>query len=162
MATSDEYDRAVGESIQTARAMRGWSQATLAAKLSESDSTNWHQQTILRLESGQRSLKVRELLRLAEVLDVSPLGLLSNSIRSANHHRDLDRDDVEWMVRDLNAVVSEVEGALNAQLEASRALEPALQRLRHQRDVLTVDLEQRVSEELRSFGPGEGPDDAQA
>lgn len=162
MATSDEYDRAVGESIQILRAARGWSQSTLAAKLSESDSTNWHQQTILRLESGQRSLKVRELLRLAEVLDVSPLGLLSNSIRSANHHRELDRDDVAWMVRDLNAVASEVEEALSAQLAATRALEPALQRLRHQRDVLTVDLQQRASEELRTYGPGEGPTDDQA
>lgn len=150
MTTSDEYDQAIGKAIKQAREMRGWSQSTFATRLSDGDTVNWHQQTILRLEAGQRSLKVRELLRVAEILDVSPLALLDGSIRTA-HGKTLDRDDITWMIRDLGRSKSDIENALEVQREAASMLEPALQRMRHSLEVLQVDLVQRKQEEFRLY-----------
>lgn len=157
MATSDEYDKAIGRAVKQARELRGWSQSTLAAKLSESDSVTWHQQTILRLEAGQRSLKVRELLRLADVLDVSSVGLLEGAVRS-HRSKELDRDDILWMIRDLSQSKSDLQTAQELYSDANQNLEYALQRIRHHLDVLEVDLVQRREDdfELRCQETGDG------
>ncbi|ORM08873.1 helix-turn-helix domain-containing protein [Prescottella equi] len=160
MTTSDEYDQAIGRAIQNARNLRGWSQATLAQKLSNGDTVNWHQQTILRLEAGQRSLKVRELLRLADVLDVSPVGLLEGSVRS-QRGKELDRDDITWMIRDLGQSKGDLEDAQELHRTAMQNTEYALQRIRHHLDVLGADLVQRRKGDFELYESANGgePDD---
>ncbi len=68
---SDEnQDRIIGGNIQALRKRLDLSQAELAEKLTRSSGTNYHQQTILRIEKGERPLKVSEAIAFAKVFDV--------------------------------------------------------------------------------------------
>lgn len=70
-----DHDALIGLAVRLEREHRGWSQADLAKRLSD-EGSKWHQQTVMRLENGQRALRVRELMSLADVFAVSASTLL--------------------------------------------------------------------------------------
>ncbi|ORL11044.1 helix-turn-helix transcriptional regulator [Prescottella equi] len=70
--TNDDPDKGIGQVIQQLRVARDMSQAELAARIGE----GFHQQTILKIEKGQRSLKLHEAVRVAEVFGVGVDALL--------------------------------------------------------------------------------------
>lgn len=68
--SGENQDEIIGRNIQALRKRLDLSQAELAEKLTRSSGTNYHQQTILRIEKGERPLKVSEAIAFAKVFDV--------------------------------------------------------------------------------------------
>ncbi|MDV6231924.1 MULTISPECIES: helix-turn-helix domain-containing protein [Rhodococcus] len=144
MGALEDTDKAIGQAVQRARIARGWSQTALAERLAEASETNWLQQTVLRLESGQRSLKVRELILLSEVLGISPAGLLDGIVRE-QHSDPLDVESMNWMIRDLNNAITALQEALIGQERSATQVKESAQQIRHQRDVLEAEMKSRQS-----------------
>lgn len=68
---SDEnQDKIIGSNIQALRKRLDLSQAELAEKMTRSSGGSYHQQTILRIEKGERPLKVSEAIAFAKVFNV--------------------------------------------------------------------------------------------
>lgn len=68
---SDEnQDKIIGGNIQALRKRLDLSQAELAERLTRNGGGSYHQQTILRIEKGERPLKVSEAIAFAKVFDV--------------------------------------------------------------------------------------------
>lgn len=61
-----------GEKIKTIRELRGFSQEYMADKLGIA------QNTYSKIETGQTNLKIDTLIKLAEILGVSPMDIVSN------------------------------------------------------------------------------------
>ncbi|MFY2788466.1 helix-turn-helix domain-containing protein [Rhodococcus sp. MALMAid1271] len=72
---TDTLNEFIGGKVKDVRVMRGMTQAQLAERLGD----GWHQQTILRIESGSRPLRVSELMSFAEQLRVEPRALYDGS-----------------------------------------------------------------------------------
>jgi transcriptional regulator with XRE-family HTH domain len=72
--TLPSLDRVIANQIRELRRKRGVSQQRLAELLGETQST------ITRIESGQRSIAVSEVYRIAAVLDCAPAYLLSGGL----------------------------------------------------------------------------------
>jgi transcriptional regulator with XRE-family HTH domain len=71
--TGDDFtssvDDAIARNVKLAREKAGFSQAELAARLTEAGISGMHQTTIARIESGQRVLRLAEALALARFFD---------------------------------------------------------------------------------------------
>lgn len=67
---SPEADANIGRNVRALREAAGWSQADLSTRLTELGLAGFYPQTILRIEKGQRSLKLLEAIPLAAVLGV--------------------------------------------------------------------------------------------
>ena len=68
-------DQLVADQIRALRDRRGISQQQLA------DALGWTQSIVARIESGQRTISVSELLQISWALDVAPVHLLAASFR---------------------------------------------------------------------------------
>lgn len=67
-----KFDISVGKNVQAMRKARGMSQTDLAEHLLRLTGTNYHQQTILRIEKGERPLKLSEAMAVAKAFGVPP------------------------------------------------------------------------------------------
>ena len=65
----------IGEAVRRARARRDMSQTALA-KAMQDQGVRWHQQTVVKVETGARDLRAVELIALCSILAASPLALL--------------------------------------------------------------------------------------
>ena len=70
MKVSHEIDRRVGRNVAALRASRGLTQVGLAERMI-GRGVYWHQQTVAKVERGTRSLRVEEVVVLAEVFGVA-------------------------------------------------------------------------------------------
>jgi transcriptional regulator with XRE-family HTH domain len=68
--SEESRDKAIGERIQKLRKARDLSQAELAESVERLLGSPFHQQTILKIEKGARSLKYVEAMQFARVLGV--------------------------------------------------------------------------------------------
>lgn len=64
-------DEKFGLEVKAIREGNGWSMSTLAARLSKAGLTNFHPNTIGRLERGERAIRLSEAVIVAQVLGVS-------------------------------------------------------------------------------------------
>lgn len=71
-------DQVVGDSCKALRERRGLSQQRLA------DDLGWNQSTIARIEAGQRSVSVADLLGLCWALNVAPIYMLDGSFQTGD------------------------------------------------------------------------------
>jgi transcriptional regulator with XRE-family HTH domain len=70
------YDQWVGENIAQIRRARGMTQAELAERIAE-DGLPFHQQTVVKIEKGQRPVRLREADAITAALDVELGALLA-------------------------------------------------------------------------------------
>jgi transcriptional regulator with XRE-family HTH domain len=75
---NETADQVVADQVKTLRERRGMSQQRLA------DALGWTQSAIARLESGRRTISVRDLLALGWALDVAPVYLLAGSFQAGD------------------------------------------------------------------------------
>jgi transcriptional regulator with XRE-family HTH domain len=66
----EDFDKLVGSNVQKFRVARGMSQADVASEMSIVSGERVHQQTVLKIEKGTRSLKYTEAAQLSRVLQV--------------------------------------------------------------------------------------------
>lgn len=92
--TGPDFDRLVGQNVQTFRNARGLSQADLASALS-SDGEIVHQQTIQKIEKGTRPMRYSEAVRICDALGVSPMALTDNGEKARNN---------AWFIKTLGEV----------------------------------------------------------
>ncbi|MEZ3155807.1 helix-turn-helix transcriptional regulator [Microbacterium sp. BWR-S6Y] len=78
----DEMDRAIGRNLRRTRELKGISQAELARLATTAGLRGFHQTTVARIESGQRSMRAAEALALARVLETSLDRLAENEENS--------------------------------------------------------------------------------
>lgn len=78
---ADEMDACIGANVKKYRLARGMSQGDVADAMSDPDEP-FHQQTVLKIEKGARSLKLAEASRLADVLKVPMAFLLIRDTRT--------------------------------------------------------------------------------
>lgn len=76
---SPDFDRIVGDNIATLRKARGMTQEELAAGVSE-HGLSMRQQTVVKIEKGQRPLRLQEADLIGLVLDVSVDSLLAEQV----------------------------------------------------------------------------------
>jgi transcriptional regulator with XRE-family HTH domain len=69
-----DFDQRIGGNIQRTRNTAGWSQADLAGRLTD-HGLSFPQQTINRIEHGERPLKFEEALAIADLLGVTVASL---------------------------------------------------------------------------------------
>jgi transcriptional regulator with XRE-family HTH domain len=71
------YSEAIIGNIRAERARKAVTQADVVTGMRALGFTNWHRQTMARIELGERRLLAEEVLGLAEVLHVPAVKLLS-------------------------------------------------------------------------------------
>ena len=71
MAESTFHDKTFAEQVKWCREARGMSQAALAKALVKRGLTNYHQQTIAKIERGTRRVPLGDACTIADVLCVS-------------------------------------------------------------------------------------------
>src|SRR5215203_5668005 len=87
-----DFDQAIGRNIQHSRKARGWSQADLAGRLTERG-LSLPQQTINRIEHGERPLKFEEARTIADALGVT--------VDSFAQH--FSNDPISWSAMEIHA-----------------------------------------------------------
>lgn len=105
------FDGSVGENVQTLRKARDMSQAQLADLMTRASDSSIHQQTVLRIEKGERPLKLSEAIALAKIFGVPPTALWRVSevdsltgtwlqrVEDLEHRREVARVDFEAVDR---------------------------------------------------------------
>lgn len=78
--------KAFAASVARARAEKGWSQRELAKRLMEDSGgeRTFHQPTVQRIESGERPIRIDEMLALSRVLGLSIREALTSSIQDGS------------------------------------------------------------------------------
>lgn len=113
----DEFDEQVGRNVQELRKARGLTQTELAERLA-ARGLPFRQQTVVKVEKGQRPLRLQEADAIASVLAVDIDVLADEPITF---------DSVRILVEFTNGVA----GKWEALREATRDLLESLDRLRH-------------------------------
>ena len=68
---SSDLDKTIGSNVRRYREMAGLSQADLAAHMNRAGISSFHQTTVARVERGERSLRVAEVVALAQIFETS-------------------------------------------------------------------------------------------
>lgn len=76
-------ERRIRENLASLREVKGWSQATLAEKLSQAGLPGFYQTTVARIEKGERALKLSEAAIVAKVFGVDLIQLSGQAPHSA-------------------------------------------------------------------------------
>lgn len=129
---SPESDVAIGRNVRALREAAGWSQAELAALLTDLGLSGFYPQTILRIEKGQRALKLHEAVTLAALLDVTAEDLAQVSTTEVRAAR---------LVRQLSSLANEL-------TRDAAALGACLRELRELIDSGDLSIETREAAEL--------------
>ncbi|GAA1739221.1 hypothetical protein GCM10009809_38330 [Isoptericola hypogeus] len=131
---------ALGRRVRQAREAQGYSQRFVARHLAERLGQPFAQQQLHRVETGARELAVRELVHLAEVLQVE-VGQLLAPAGDAGLFYDVqgaDRDVIVYMgrisddVKHLGEAEGRLSGALDRYAEADPDMNLSVQRTRAQ------------------------------
>lgn len=130
-------DEAIGRALRIEREARMWTRSDVALAMTRGGFP-WTHQTVGMIERAERSLKAAELLRLAFVLDVSPLRLV---------------DDAEYVatqvpvVEDGRAVITETDERFARRLRVSAEV---VQDIAHQLwgQSVTVERDNRTAARL--------------
>jgi transcriptional regulator with XRE-family HTH domain len=127
----EEAERQVIARLRAARQAAGLSQQAIADAMVSRGFANWSQPTVVRVEGGERPLRIAELVALSSLLGVDPAAVVSapaDETRAAslelltNRSAALDlavREDLEAQLR-LQRARDELAAAERAAEEASR------------------------------------------
>lgn len=151
MSSPQEMDERIAENVRRFRTAAGLSQAQLAEALSEYGYT-FQQQTILKIEKGDRPLKFAEALAIAHALRVSPVALTAPPMPERVTSRQ------QQLMNELLEINSIYAGRVRALRDAERAVtEAQVQQADLQVEVRQLDKRRRdISAELERIYAGEG------
>jgi transcriptional regulator with XRE-family HTH domain len=109
IATPEEI---AGRKLNSLRTEHGWSQAEVARRM-EAYGYSWHQTTVGRIESGQRPLRLNEVVHVAAMFGVNPIQFLVPNVRPERLTEDIKaseegREEVLRQLKDAKAELNHV------------------------------------------------------
>lgn len=127
IATPEEI---AGRTLGQLREEHGWSQAEVARRMKAYGYT-WHQTTVGRIESGQRPLRLNEVVHVAAMFGVSPIQLLVPSTTPARLSEDIEasKEGREHVMRQLADAKARLNGASALHSDANENYQRLLREL---------------------------------
>jgi transcriptional regulator with XRE-family HTH domain len=148
-------EQLAGRLLASLRKERGWSQAEVARRM-RPYGYSWVQSTVGRIESGERPLRLNELVHVAAMFGVSPLQLLVPNVTPARLEEDIraSEDGRSQVAKQLAEAKAELDNA-----SAHRAgAEERYQRL--MRELERADMHLAALRGLDDLLARQGSDDA--